>query len=65
MGYNCRKQNVLVTLAALEACLRAQGFRAPPGEGVDAAQSKSTERPASDPAALPLPPGERVGERGA
>jgi (S)-ureidoglycine-glyoxylate aminotransferase len=37
MGYNCRKQNVLVTLNALEACLRAQGFRAPPGEGVDAA----------------------------
>jgi (S)-ureidoglycine-glyoxylate aminotransferase len=37
MGYNCRKQNVLVTLAALETVLRAEGFKAPPGAGVDAA----------------------------
>jgi (S)-ureidoglycine-glyoxylate aminotransferase len=37
MGYNCRKQNVLVTLAALETVLAAQGFRLPRGAGVDAA----------------------------
>jgi len=37
MGYNARKQNVLLCLGALEACLRRHGFRAPPGAGVDAA----------------------------
>jgi (S)-ureidoglycine---glyoxylate transaminase len=37
MGSNCRKQNVLVTLGALEAVLRAQGYSAPAGAGVDAA----------------------------
>ncbi|MCQ8239255.1 pyridoxal-phosphate-dependent aminotransferase family protein [Rhizosaccharibacter radicis] len=37
MGYNCRKDTVLVTLAALEAVLRAEGWNAPPGAGVDAA----------------------------
>jgi (S)-ureidoglycine-glyoxylate aminotransferase len=37
MGYNCRKQNVLITLAALETVLAAQGFRLPRGAGVDAA----------------------------
>ncbi|MGQ0663947.1 MAG: pyridoxal-phosphate-dependent aminotransferase family protein [Pseudomonadota bacterium] len=37
MGYNCRKQNVLVCLAALEASLRAHGLRAASGAGVDAA----------------------------
>jgi (S)-ureidoglycine-glyoxylate aminotransferase len=37
MGYNCRKQNVATTLAALETVLRAEGFKAPAGAGVDAA----------------------------
>ena len=35
MGYNCRKQNILVCLAALEATLRQQGFTAPAGAAVD------------------------------
>lgn len=37
MGYNCRKQNVLVTLNALEATLRHHGVSVPAGDGVDAA----------------------------
>jgi (S)-ureidoglycine-glyoxylate aminotransferase len=37
MGYVCRKENVLICLNALEACLRRFGFRAPAGAGVDAA----------------------------
>lgn len=37
MGYNCRKQNVLITLSALETVLAAQGFKLPRGAGVDAA----------------------------
>jgi (S)-ureidoglycine-glyoxylate aminotransferase len=39
MGYNCRKDAVLTTLAALEAVLRQQGFRAAAGAGVDAAHA--------------------------
>ena len=35
MGYNARKHKVLITLGALEACLRAEGF--PAKSGVDAA----------------------------
>lgn len=37
MGYNCRKQNVLITLGALEAVLRRAGFDGRAGAGVDAA----------------------------
>lgn len=37
MGYNARKDAVLLTLGALEACLAAQGFKLPRGAGVDAA----------------------------
>ena len=37
MGYNARTDAVLTTLAALEQVLRRQGFRVPPGGGVDAA----------------------------
>lgn len=37
MGYNCRKQNTLACLAALEATLRQQGFAAPAGAAVDQA----------------------------
>ena len=37
MGYVCRKENVLICLGALEACLRQFGFKAPAGAGVDAA----------------------------
>ena len=36
MGYNARKHKVLITLAALEAVLRGEGFRLA-GSGVDAA----------------------------
>lgn len=37
MGYNCRKQNVLLCLAALEAALRQQGFAGKSGVAVDEA----------------------------
>jgi (S)-ureidoglycine---glyoxylate transaminase len=37
MGYNCRKQNVLVCLAALEAVLRRAGLSLPAGAAVEAA----------------------------
>ncbi|MDF0541842.1 alanine--glyoxylate aminotransferase family protein [Sphingobium sp. H39-3-25] len=37
MGYNAMKHKVLTTLAALEVCLRAQGFALPAGAAVDAA----------------------------
>jgi (S)-ureidoglycine-glyoxylate aminotransferase len=37
MGYNARKDAVLVTLGALEACLAAQKFGLPRGAAVDAA----------------------------
>jgi (S)-ureidoglycine-glyoxylate aminotransferase len=37
MGYNARKDAVLVTLAALEAGLAAEGVKLPRGAGVDAA----------------------------
>jgi (S)-ureidoglycine-glyoxylate aminotransferase len=37
MGYSARRQNVLLCLAALEAVLRAEGWRGAPGSGVEAA----------------------------
>ena len=37
MGYNAMKHKVLITLGALEAALRAEGFAAPAGAAVDAA----------------------------
>ncbi|WP_170065820.1 pyridoxal-phosphate-dependent aminotransferase family protein [Novosphingobium guangzhouense] len=37
MGYNAMKHKVLLTLAALESCLRMQGFALPAGEAVTAA----------------------------
>jgi (S)-ureidoglycine-glyoxylate aminotransferase len=37
MGYNAMRHKVLITLAALEACLRAEGFALPAGEAVTAA----------------------------
>lgn len=39
MGYNCRKENVLTTLAALEATLLNKGFKAKAGAAVAAALS--------------------------
>ena len=39
MGYNCRRDTVLVTLGALEAVLRIEGLRVPSGEAVDAAMA--------------------------
>jgi (S)-ureidoglycine-glyoxylate aminotransferase len=37
MGYNCRKQNVLIVLGALEAVLRRAGHALPAGAAVEAA----------------------------
>jgi len=37
MGYNAMKHKVLLTLGALEAVLRREGFAAPAGDAVDAA----------------------------
>jgi (S)-ureidoglycine-glyoxylate aminotransferase len=38
MGYNCRKHNVALTLAAHEAVLKGEGFKiAAPGAAVEAA----------------------------
>ena len=37
MGYNAMKHKVLLTLGALEACLKAQGFLLPLGEAVPVA----------------------------
>ena len=37
MGYNCRGHAALITLGALEAVLRAEGFASRPGEAVAAA----------------------------
>jgi len=38
MGYNARKHKVLITLAALEAVLRAEGFKVRSGDAIDAAR---------------------------
>jgi (S)-ureidoglycine-glyoxylate aminotransferase len=38
MGYNARKHKVLITLAALEAVLRAEGYQARAGAAIDAAR---------------------------
>lgn len=37
MGYNAMKHKVAITMSALEAVLRAEGFATPAGAGVDAA----------------------------
>ena len=37
MGYNAMQHKVLITLGALEACLRREGFALPAGEAVTAA----------------------------
>ncbi len=37
MGYNAMKHKVLITMGALEAVLRAEGYPVPPGAGVAAA----------------------------
>ncbi|WP_288457260.1 alanine--glyoxylate aminotransferase family protein [uncultured Sphingomonas sp.] len=37
MGYNAMKHKVALTIGALEAVLRAEGYATPPGAGVDAA----------------------------
>jgi (S)-ureidoglycine-glyoxylate aminotransferase len=47
MGYNARKHKVLITLGALEAVLRAEGFSVPPGAGVAAALAAWNESPAA------------------
>lgn len=45
MGYNAMKHKVLITLGALEAVLRAEGFQLPPGAGVAAALAAWNETP--------------------
>jgi (S)-ureidoglycine-glyoxylate aminotransferase len=37
MGYNAMKHKVAITMSALEAVLRAEGFACPAGAGTDAA----------------------------
>ena len=39
MGYGCQERNVLMMFGALEACMRACGYAAPAGAGVDAAMA--------------------------
>ena len=46
MGYNCRKQNVLIRLGALEAVLRRAGYACKAGAGVDAAFAAYEQAPA-------------------
>jgi (S)-ureidoglycine-glyoxylate aminotransferase len=43
MGYNAMKHKVLITLGALEAVLRAEGFAVKSGAGVDAALASYAE----------------------
>ena len=43
MGYNAMKHKVLITLGALEAVLRAEGFAVNSGAGVDAALASYAE----------------------
>lgn len=43
MGYNAAKHKVLVTLGALEAVLRGEGFKLPAGAAVDAALASYAE----------------------
>ena len=43
MGYNCRRDAVLVTLSALETVLAGEGFGIVRGAGVDAARAVYTE----------------------
>jgi len=45
MGYAATRQNVLLCLAALEHVLRAEGWRAPAGGGVDAAVARYAGTP--------------------
>lgn len=47
MGYNCRRQNILITLGALEAVLRRAGFACKAGAGVDAAYAAYAQAPAA------------------
>lgn len=42
LGYSATRQNVLLCLAALEAVLRREGWRAPPSAGVNAAMAYYT-----------------------
>ncbi len=46
MGYNARKQNVLICLGALEAVLRRAGFACKAGAGVEAAYAAYDAAPA-------------------
>jgi (S)-ureidoglycine---glyoxylate transaminase len=52
MGYAATRQNVLLCLAALENVLRAEGWRAPAGGGVDAAIAHYAGAPSSKPSSV-------------
>ena len=52
MGYAATRQNVLLCLAALEHVLRAQGWRAPAGGGVDAAVAHYASAPSAIPSSV-------------
>jgi aspartate aminotransferase-like enzyme len=39
MGYNARPENAYTVLGALERVLSSQGYRVPPGVGVEAARA--------------------------
>jgi (S)-ureidoglycine---glyoxylate transaminase len=45
MGYNAMKHKVLMTLAALESVLRAEGHTLPPGAAIDAARASYEATP--------------------
>jgi (S)-ureidoglycine-glyoxylate aminotransferase len=51
MGYNAMRHKLLLTLGALETCLRREGFALPPGEAVDAAIAAWDDTPAVAPVA--------------
>ena len=58
MGYNAMKHKVLITIGALDAVLRGQGFATPPGAGVEAALEAWNEAgPAPTADTSTMPPG--------
>jgi len=52
MGYAAMRQNVLLCLAALENVLRAEGWRAHAGAGVDAAVAHYASAPSATPSSV-------------
>ena len=52
MGYAATRQNMLLCLAALENVLRAEGWRAHAGAGVDAAVAHYASAPSATPSSV-------------